>query len=116
LRRGRFDEIFFVDLPTGVEREAIFRLHLSKRKRDPAAFDLAALGQASDGFSGAEIEGAIVGAMYRAFAAGTDVATSTILEELAQTTPLSRTRAEDVAAIRAWARGRATPATTPDPS
>jgi hypothetical protein len=116
LRRGRFDEIFFVDLPTGAEREAIFRLHLSKRKRDPATFDLAALGQASDGFSGAEIEGAIVGAMYRAFATGTDVATSTILEELDQTTPLSRTRAEDVAAIRAWARGRATPATTPDPS
>ncbi|HEV8563528.1 MAG TPA: AAA family ATPase [Actinomycetota bacterium] len=116
LRRGRFDEIFFVDLPNQTEREAIFRLHLSKRKRDPAVFDLALLGRASGGFSGAEIEGAIVGAMYRAFAAGSDVATETMLEELAQTTPLSRTRAEDVAAMRAWSRGRATPATTPDPS
>jgi hypothetical protein len=116
LRRGRFDEIFFVDLPIGAEREAIFRLHLKKRKRDPAAFDLAKLSQASAGFSGAEIEGAIVGAMYRAYAAGTDVATATILEELEHTTPLSRTRAEDVEAMRAWARGRATPATTPDPT
>ncbi|HEY7399336.1 MAG TPA: AAA family ATPase [Actinomycetota bacterium] len=114
LRRGRFDEIFFVDLPTQAEREAILRLHLKKRHRDPAGFDLAELGRACDGFSGAEIEGAIVGAMYRAYAAGTDVSTDSILEELRDTTPLSRTRAEDVEAMREWARGRATPATTPD--
>ena len=72
LRRGRFDEIFFVDLPRSDERRAVFELHLRKRKRDPAAFDLEALIAASDGFSGAEIEGAIVGAMYRSYAAGTE--------------------------------------------
>ena len=110
LRRGRFDEIFFVDLPEPAEREAILRLHLSKRKRDPSAFDLARLVAASGGFSGAEIEGAVVGALYRAFAAGTDLTTEALLEELGVTTPLSRTRAEEIDALRAWARGRATPA------
>ena len=72
-----------------------------------------ALGRSSAGFSGAEIEGAIVGAMYRAFAAGKEVTTESILEELAHTIPLSRTRSEDVAAMRTWAESRATAATTP---
>jgi SpoVK/Ycf46/Vps4 family AAA+-type ATPase len=114
LRRGRFDEIFFVDLPRSDERRAVFELHLRKRKRDPAAFDLEALVAASDGFSGAEIEGAIVGAMYRSYSAGTELATQDVLTELSQTTPLSRTRAEDIIAMRLWAQGRATPATSPE--
>lgn len=114
LRRGRFDEIFFVDLPRSDERRAVFELHLRKRKRDPGAFDLEALVAASDGFSGAEIEGAIVGAMYRSYAAGAELATQDVLTELSQTTPLSRTRAEDIAAMRLWAQGRATPATSPE--
>jgi AAA+ superfamily predicted ATPase len=114
LRRGRFDEIFFVDLPRSDERRAVFELHLRKRKRDPAAFDLEALVAASDGFSGAEIEGAIVGAMYRSYAAGAELATQDVLTELSQTTPLSRTRAEDIIAMRLWAQGRATPATSPE--
>ncbi len=109
LRRGRFDEVFFVDLPGPAEREEIFRLQLERRKRHPASFDLARLVKASDGFSGAEIEGAVVGALYRAYAAGTDLTTEGVLAELAATTPLSRTRAEDVARLRAWAAGRATP-------
>jgi SpoVK/Ycf46/Vps4 family AAA+-type ATPase len=112
LRRGRFDEIFFVDLPRSDERRSVFELHLRKRRRDPAAFDLAALVTASDGFSGAEIEGAIVGAMYRAYAVGTELATQDILTELSQTAPLSRTRAEDIVSMRLWAQGRATPATS----
>jgi AAA+ superfamily predicted ATPase len=115
LRRGRFDEIFFVDLPRSDERRAVFELHLRKRGRDPSAFDLDALVRASEGFSGAEIEGAIVGAMYRAYAAGTEVVTSDIRDELAQSTPLSRTRAEDIEAMRRWSQGRATPATSPEP-
>ena len=112
LRRGRFDEIFFVDLPRPDERRSVFELHLRKRRRDPAAFDIGALVGASDGFSGAEIEGAIVGAMYRAYSAGTELATQDVLTELAQTTPLSRTRAEDIVTMRMWAQGRATPATS----
>jgi SpoVK/Ycf46/Vps4 family AAA+-type ATPase len=109
LRKGRFDEIFFVDLPTTEERAAIVRLHLARRHRDPSRFDVAVLAAASEGCSGAEIEAAVVGALYRAYAAGTDLTTEEVLEELRSTVPLSRTRAEDVAALRAWAAHRAVP-------
>jgi hypothetical protein len=109
LRKGRFDEIFFVDLPGANERAQIFRLHLAKRHRDPAAFDLPKLGAAADGFSGAEIEAAVAGALYRAYAAGRDLTTDDILAEIQASPPLSRTRAEDVARLRAWAKGRAVP-------
>ena len=111
LRRGRFDQIFFVDLPGRREREAIFRVQLARRKRDPAAFDLARLAEATAGFSGAEIEGAVVGASYRVYADGQELTTEAILTEVGATSPLSRTRAEDVARIRAWATGRTAPAT-----
>ncbi len=107
LRKGRFDEIFFVDLPTPAEREEIFRLQLERRRRDAAAFDLRRLARASDGFSGADIEAAVVGALYRAFARGADLTTEDVLEEVAATVPLSRTRAEEVRALRAWAAERA---------
>lgn len=106
IRKGRFDEIFFIDLPTHEERKEIFRAHLRKRKRDPAAFDLDALARASEGFSGAEIEQAVVSALYTAFSRGADLDTPLFLDELKATTPLSVTRQEDVAALRAWARGR----------
>jgi AAA+ superfamily predicted ATPase len=109
LRKGRFDEIFFVDLPRPVEREAIFRLQLTRHQRDAAGFDLAALATASDGFSGAEIEAAVSAAMYQAFADGADLTTDGIVAQLRATEPLSRTRAEDIAAIRAWAHDRAVP-------
>jgi hypothetical protein len=109
LRKGRFDEIFFVDLPTEPEREAIFRLHLSARGHDPAGFDLPSLAGAADGFSGAEIEAVVVGASYRAFAAGRPLATGDLQAEIAGTVPLSRGRAEDLSALRAWAAGRAVP-------
>ena len=107
LRKGRFDEVFFVDLPTPEEREAVLRFHLSKRKQDPATFDLKALVKATDGFSGAEIEAAIVSAMYRAFADGKALTTGSLLAEIGATQPLSRTRAEDIARLRLWALGRA---------
>jgi AAA+ superfamily predicted ATPase len=109
LRKGRFDEIFFVDLPTSSERAEILRLHLRKRGRDPAAFDVDSLADASEGFSGAEIEAAIVGALYRAYAARSEITTQMILEDVRSTHPLSQTRAEDVAALRAWAADRAVP-------
>jgi AAA+ superfamily predicted ATPase len=110
LRKGRFDEIFFVDLPGAAEREAIFRAHLARRHRDPSTFDLPKLAAATEGFSGAEIEAAVVGGMYRAFSAGTDLTTDGILAEVQGTVPLSKSRAEDIAALRAWAATRAVPA------
>ena len=110
LRKGRFDEIFFVDLPDATARAALFALHLKKRGRDAAGFDLAALAAASDGFSGAEIEQAIVSGLYTAFAAKQQLSTAILLAELKATQPLSVTRAEDVEALREWARTRAVPA------
>jgi ATP-dependent 26S proteasome regulatory subunit len=107
LRKGRFDEIFFVDLPSAAEREEILRLHLTRRRRDPAAFDLRRLALATDGFSGADLEAVVVGALYRAFAAGGDITTETLLDEARATVPLSVTRAEDVARLRDWATRRA---------
>jgi AAA+ superfamily predicted ATPase len=107
LRRGRFDEMFFVDLPSDDERRAILALHLRRRDRDPADFALDGLVDASEGFTGAELEGAVVGGLYRAYAANEEVTTRHVAEELAATVPLSRTRAEDIARLRAWADGRA---------
>ncbi|HEV2952199.1 MAG TPA: AAA family ATPase [Actinomycetota bacterium] len=115
LRRGRFDEVFFVDLPGPVEREAILRLHLERRRRDPAAFDLAELVNRTDGFSGAELEGVVVGALYRAFAAGDELDDAFLRGEAEHTAPLSRTRAEDIAVLRAWSEGRAVPAASRSP-
>ena len=111
MRKGRFDEVFFVDLPTADERGEIFRIHLARRDRDPEMFDIRRLADASAGFSGAEIEQAIVAAMYTAFShGGADVSTDVIEDELRQTRPLSVTRGEDVQRLRAWAQGRTVPA------
>jgi len=106
MRKGRFDEIFFIDLPDAETRKEIFAVHLKKRKRDPAAFDLDALAHAAEGFSGAEIEQAVVSTLYTAFSRGSDVDTPLLLDELKATNPLSVTRQEDITALRAWARGR----------
>jgi SpoVK/Ycf46/Vps4 family AAA+-type ATPase len=115
MRKGRFDEVFFVDLPTPSERAEILALHLRARGRDPASFDLEALAKASEAFSGAELEQAVVSGLYTAFAARGDgkqgdLTTDLLRAELAATRPLAVTRAEEVAALRAWARGRAVPA------
>jgi SpoVK/Ycf46/Vps4 family AAA+-type ATPase len=110
LRRGRFDEIFFVDLPGEAERAQIFALHLTRRERDPAAFDTAGLAAQTEGFSGAEIEAVVVGALYRAFAANTDLTQAALQEETAATIPLSRSRAEDISRLRVWAKSRTVPA------
>ena len=114
LRKGRFDELFFVDLPTDAERQGIFRVHLAKRKQDPSKFDLGALAAASKGFSGAEIEAAVQGSMYAAFTAKQPMTTETVLQEISQSVPLSATRSEDLGALRAWARTRAVPASLPE--
>lgn len=110
LRKGRFDEIFFVDLPSVEVRAALFRLHLKKRGRDAAVFDLVKLAGASEGFSGAEIEQVIVAGLYTAFNAKQQLTTEILLVEIQGTRPLSVTRAEEVESIREWAKTRAVPA------
>ncbi len=107
LRKGRFDEIFFVDLPNAEVRAALFALHLRKRGRDAAGFDLGKLVAASEGFSGAEIEQAIVAGLYTAFSAKQQLNTEILVVEIQSTQPLSVTRAEEVQAIREWAKTRA---------
>jgi len=110
LRKGRFDEIFFVDLPRAEARQAILSIHLKRKKQDPAAFDLPRLAAACDGFSGAEIEQAIVAALYEALAEKKPLDAAAIEREMQRTRPLSVVMAEKVAALRAWARERAVPA------
>uniref|UniRef100_B8HWX6 Uncharacterized AAA domain-containing protein ycf46 n=1 Tax=Cyanothece sp. (strain PCC 7425 / ATCC 29141) TaxID=395961 RepID=B8HWX6_CYAP4 len=110
LRKGRFDEIFFVDLPNLEERRDIFRIHLAKRRRDMDRFDIDQLANICDGFSGAEIEQAIVAAMYEAFAQGREFNTLDIIAASRATLPLSKTMNEQVTALRDWARQRARPA------
>ncbi len=110
LRKGRFDEIFFVDLPTQSEREAVFKIHLSKRNRDLDRFDLEQLAKVADGFSGAEIEQALIAAMYDAFAQDREFTQLDIIAAIKATLPLSRTMTEQVTALRDWARQRARPA------
>jgi ATPase family associated with various cellular activities (AAA) len=107
LRKGRFDEIFFVDLPKVEVRAALYGLHLKKRGRDAGAFDLQGLAAASEGFSGAEIEQTIVSGMYTAFGMKQQLNTEILLGEIRGTQPLSVTRAEDVQALRNWAKTRA---------
>jgi AAA+ superfamily predicted ATPase len=114
LRKGRFDEIFFVDLPTSVERQDVFRVHLAKRKMDPAKFELEALARAAEGYSGAEIEEAIISSMFDAFYEKQELTSERLVNGLRQTVPLSRTMKEDIDALRQWAAGRAHPATSPD--
>lgn len=106
LRKGRFDEIFFVDLPDDAEREAIWNIHLRLRKQTAAHIDVAKIVSASDGFSGSEIEQAVVSALYRALHQRRPLTTDLLLEELTQTVPLSVTRREDIDALRHTAQGR----------
>lgn len=110
LRKGRFDEIFFVDLPTTEERQEIFSIHLGKRRNDISRFDLYQLAKMSEGFSGAEIEQAIIAAMYEAFAQDREFTQLDIIAAIKATLPLSRTMMEQVTALRDWARQRARPA------
>lgn len=113
LRKGRLDEIFFVDLPSRDERMEVFRIHLQKRGRKSAQFDVEALAEASKDFSGAEIEEAINSALYDAFYAGTDITTEYVLMTLSQTVPLAKTMDEQINRLRSWAEGRARNASVP---
>jgi SpoVK/Ycf46/Vps4 family AAA+-type ATPase len=125
IRKGRFDELFFVDLPSAAERKQIFSIQLTKRKRNPAAYDLDRVAEAAKGFSGAEIESAVQTALYAAFsrdgacpvspaASKQDLSTEDLLTALSSTVPLSVTRAEEIAQLRAWAKDRAVWASSPE--
>ena len=114
IRKGRFDELFFVDLPNQAERKQIFAIQLAKRKRNPADFDLNRVTTAADGYSGAEIESVVQTALYAAYSQKHPVTTQALLDALSGTVPLSTTRAEEIEALRTWARTRAVPASALD--
>jgi ATP-dependent 26S proteasome regulatory subunit len=99
--------MFFVDLPTATVRAEIFRIHLARRELDPAPFDLAELSRASEGFSGAEIEQAVVSSLYSAQARQQVVDQALLLQQLQATAPLSVVMAEEISSLREWARERA---------
>lgn len=110
MRSGRFDEIFFVDLPTKHEREEIFSIHINKVGRDPTKFDIPKLAAESPEFSGAEIEQVVHSALYQAFFEGEELTTEHIAEEIRKTTPLARRRRHEIERLRRWAKENARPA------
>ncbi|HEU4996647.1 MAG TPA: AAA family ATPase [Gemmatimonadaceae bacterium] len=112
IRKGRFDEVFFVDLPNPAVRKTVFNIHLARRKQNPGQFDLAALAAASDGFSGAEIEESVVAGLFAAFSANTPLSTELLLQEIRNTRPLALTMTEHIGALRAWAQDRTVMADT----
>ncbi|MSP91608.1 MAG: AAA family ATPase [Myxococcales bacterium] len=117
LRKGRFDEIFFVDLPNREERKAIFDIHLKKRHRDPGGYDLDRLVAASGGYSGSELEEVIVAALYDAYDEGfgkTDITTDRLIQNIKEIIPLSMTMRERLAEMREWSKSRARRASPPD--
>lgn len=113
LRKGRFDEIFFVDLPTRSEREDIARIHLARRGRDKKV-SAAEIAVATEGFAGAEIEQAVIEGMFGAYAEGRELQIADVLAAARGTVPLSRTMGEEIRGLRAWAQGRAKMATAPE--
>jgi SpoVK/Ycf46/Vps4 family AAA+-type ATPase len=106
LRKGRFDEIFFVDLPDAETRSSLLSVHLKKRGQDPARFDLARLVEATDGFSGAEVEQGIVSGLYSAFSAKQGLSSQILLDEFTRTRPISQTMGDKIAWLREWARDK----------
>jgi ATP-dependent 26S proteasome regulatory subunit len=110
IRKGRFDELFFVDLPELEERKQIFAIQLAKRKRNPVEFDLDSAAAAARGFSGAEIDAVVQTALYSAYSSKLPLRTQNLLDAVAETVPLSTTRAEEIHTLRQWARERAVPA------
>jgi len=109
VRKGRFDEIFFVDLPAPANRQEIFKIHLLKRALEPQLFDFGRLAEATAGFSGSEIEQAIVSSMYTAHSQGRVATQEDLQAEIKQSRPLSVVMAEKVAELREWARDRTVP-------
>ena len=114
LRKGRFDEIFFVDLPTERERMEIFSVHLSRRKQDPSKFDITSLSKATPGFNGAEIEQVVLAALFNAFDKERELIIQDLYRALGRMVPLSTTMYERIKQIKRWADTRAVKASSPD--
>jgi SpoVK/Ycf46/Vps4 family AAA+-type ATPase len=112
IRKGRFDQVFFIDLPNDEERKEILSIHLQRNGLDPGNYDLILLSSATRAWNGAEIEQAVAQAKITAHAAGVDVTQNALLAAFAKIIPLSRTMEDQLKAIRSWARTRALPATT----
>lgn len=112
IRKGRFDEIFFVDLPCMDERREIFGIHLKKRKRNPESYDLDALASVTDGFSGAEIEQVVIDALYSAFGSGRELTQDDLVQCAKASVPLSMTVSEKIMSLRLWATHRCRMAST----
>jgi AAA+ superfamily predicted ATPase len=110
IRKGRFDELFFVDLPDQAERKQVLSIQLTRRKRSSSEFDLEQVAAAAKGYSGAEIDAAVQTALYAAFSRKAQLTTQSLLDALRQTVPLSTTRSEEIVALRDWAKTRAVPA------
>lgn len=115
LRKGRVDEIFFVDLPTEAEREEIIKIHLKKKNRNPEKFDSKKLSKISKGFSGAELEEVVKEALFQAYDKEREIQDSDIEEAIAKTFPLSRTMQETIEKMRKWAKSRAVSASKEEP-
>lgn len=114
LRKGRFDDIFFIDLPDGPERQDILCIHLRKRKRNPADFDTRTVAEIAEGFSGAELEQVVVAALFAAFHAGRELQQGDLEHEARTQVPLSRMMKEDIAWLRDWAKMRTRPSSRHD--
>ena len=110
LRKGRFDEIFFVDLPNDKERAEIWTIHLNKRQRNPKSFNIDRLASETAGFSGAEIEQVIISALYDAFDEGRDIEMLDLIRIITQSVPLSKTMGKNIEILRTWAEEHARPA------
>jgi SpoVK/Ycf46/Vps4 family AAA+-type ATPase len=110
IRKGRFDELFFVDLPNQAERKQIITIQLARHRQEPARFDLNRVASEADGYSGAEIDAAVHAALCVSYSSKQALDTAMLLESLSQTVPLSTTRAEEIQQLRRWARERAVPA------
>ena len=115
LRKGRFDEIFFVDLPSAKEREQIWMIQIAKYGRKPEDFDIVQLSRITDGLTGSEIEAVFTEALYTAFASNREPSDLDIAGSMTEFTSLAETMAESIKALRTWARGRARLATKPEP-
>ncbi len=112
LRKGRFDEIFFIDLPAAPERHEILRIHVARRGRKAEAFDLARLAQLAEGFSGAELEQAVISALYDAFAEQVDLGQGHLERAVKESVPLAATMREEIGRLREWAHTRTRPASS----
>lgn len=107
LRKGRFDELFFSDLPTLSERAEILRIHIKGRKRDPDKYGVEEIAQEAANFSGAELAQVVVDSLYMAFQEGREPTTMDMIRAIGKTTPLFNTMQEKITRLREWAKTRA---------